>query len=308
MKTYPGLHPMDVTPLVDHNRPACPHVPSNTNYVWNPVRLEPLVPARRDKPHEVGSWRDKTSTPLCALGAVLVIVSSARIGESSLPFAALSGTGPATAQLLRSPLRTSVAAASLEIPQQEIVFSAPPASSPASVLHGTSANEPLIEYEHAAPRPSPTATITAPPAAATEHKSAGDWPRTLAIDSVHLVSPVALTRLAAGAWEVPAFAAGYLEGTSLLGHPGNVVIAGHVDTQGAVFRHLKDVRVGDVIDVSSVEYGYRYAVTRIFHASTDDRWLLDQGNIPRLTLITCWPDFFTARAPYNSLRLIVQAE
>jgi len=111
-----------------------------------------------------------------------------------------------------------------------------------------------------------------------------------------------------GTWEVPAFSAGYLRGTGLLGHPGNVAIAGHDDIQGAVFRHLKEVRLHDTIDISSAQYGYRYLVDQVRYVNADEISVLNDTPTPRLTLITCWPDFFTIRAPYNSLRLVVQAQ
>jgi sortase A len=112
-------------------------------------------------------------------------------------------------------------------------------------------------------------------------------------------------------WYVPAeIAAGWQDGSALLGLPGNTVINGHHNAYGMVFKDLVKLSVGDVIIVYSGDIEYRYLVaeklilpergqlleTRLKNA----RWIqssLDE----RLTLVTCWP------ATSNTHRVIIVA-
>ena len=96
-------------------------------------------------------------------------------------------------------------------------------------------------------------------------------------------------------------AVGHIPGTAPLGEPGNIGIAGHRD---GFFRGLKDVHVGETIDVYTQRGRSRYAVDEIQTVSPDDVSVLAPRARPSLTLVTCYPFYFVGSAP---LRYIVHA-
>jgi sortase A len=96
-------------------------------------------------------------------------------------------------------------------------------------------------------------------------------------------------------------AVGHIPGTAPLGEIGNIGIAGHRD---GFFRGLKDVHVGETIDVYTQRGRSRYAVDEIETVSPDDVSVLAPRAKPSLTLVTCYPFYFVGSAP---LRYIVHA-
>jgi sortase A len=96
-------------------------------------------------------------------------------------------------------------------------------------------------------------------------------------------------------------AVGHIPGTAPLGEPGNTGIAGHRD---GFFRGLKDVHVGETIDLYTQRGRSRYAVDEIETVSPDDVSVLAPRAKPSLTLVTCYPFYFVGSAP---LRYIVHA-
>jgi len=97
--------------------------------------------------------------------------------------------------------------------------------------------------------------------------------------------------------------AGLVSGTSEIGGNGNTVIAGHRDT---AFRALRNIQAGDIVRLESADketYAYRVERTRI--VAPDDLSVLASDGKPRLTLITCYPFYFTGDAPK---RYIVEAQ
>jgi sortase A len=95
---------------------------------------------------------------------------------------------------------------------------------------------------------------------------------------------------------------GHMQESALPGEPGNCIIAGHRDAE---FRRLRDIRVGDVVDLSGWSGSARYRVTAIRIVDRDQTGLLAVGEEARLTLVTCYPFFYVGPAPQ---RFIVQAE
>lgn len=87
---------------------------------------------------------------------------------------------------------------------------------------------------------------------------------------------------------------GHIPGTAALGEAGNVGIAGHRD---GFFRGLKDVHVGDTIDVYTQRGRSRYVVDEIRIVSPDDVSVLAPREEPSLTLVTCYPFYFVGSAP-----------
>ncbi len=87
---------------------------------------------------------------------------------------------------------------------------------------------------------------------------------------------------------------GHIAGTAPLGEPGNIGIAGHRD---GFFRVLKDIHVGDTIDVHTQRGRSRYVVDEIQIVSPDDVSVLAPRAEPSLTLVTCYPFYFVGSAP-----------
>ena len=96
-------------------------------------------------------------------------------------------------------------------------------------------------------------------------------------------------------------AVGLIEGTPRPGEIGNAGIAGHRD---GFFRCLKDVGVGDTIEVRSLSARHSYVVESIRIVQPEDVSVLDPTSSPVLTLVTCYPFYFIGSAPQ---RYIVRA-
>lgn len=95
--------------------------------------------------------------------------------------------------------------------------------------------------------------------------------------------------------------AGHISGTAEPGGGGNVALASHRD---GFFRHLKDVQLGDNIEVRSVEGTQIYRVDHLEVVSPDDVRSLQPSKAAVLTLVTCYPFFYLGPAPQ---RYIVRA-
>jgi sortase A len=96
-------------------------------------------------------------------------------------------------------------------------------------------------------------------------------------------------------------AVGHIEDTALPGADGNAGIAGHRD---GFFRALKDIRVGDVLEVETLATVDRYRVERTWIVEPDDMSVLDPTPSSAVTLVTCYPFYFIGSAPQ---RFIVRA-
>ena len=130
--------------------------------------------------------------------------------------------------------------------------------------------------------------------------------------SQHFAPPVAVLEIPKIALEVPVFegtddltlnrGVGRIIGTARPGEGGNVGIAGHRD---GFFRGLKDITVGDKIDLRTLNGTETYEVTSILITDPTDIRVLDHGAVPALTLVTCYPFYFIGSAPQ---RYIVRAE
>ena len=95
---------------------------------------------------------------------------------------------------------------------------------------------------------------------------------------------------------------GHLAGSSMPGESHNIVLAAHRDT---FFRPLRDIQVGDEIDLSGRGEPYRYVVRSTKIVDPTETNVLDATNHAVVTLITCYPFTFVGHAPK---RFIVQAE
>lgn len=94
---------------------------------------------------------------------------------------------------------------------------------------------------------------------------------------------------------------GHLTGSAAPGERGNLVLAGHRDT---FFRELRGIRKGDNITLRSLDGKFRYRVESTAIVYPDQTEVLQAGNEPSLTLITCFPFRYIGNAPQ---RFVVRA-
>jgi sortase A len=87
---------------------------------------------------------------------------------------------------------------------------------------------------------------------------------------------------------------GHIRGTASLGESGNIGVAGHRD---GFFRVLKDIHIGDAIDLHSQSGTSHYLVDEITIVPPTNISVLEAGAKPSLTLVTCYPFYFVGSAP-----------
>lgn len=123
--------------------------------------------------------------------------------------------------------------------------------------------------------------------------------------------PVALLRIERLGLEVPVFpgtdetvlnrGAGWINGTPAPGERGNSGIAAHRD---GFFRVLKDVAVGDKIQIVSTRDTSDYAISEIRIVDPTDVSVLGPRSSPSsITLVTCYPFYFVGDAPQRYIVL-----
>jgi len=125
-------------------------------------------------------------------------------------------------------------------------------------------------------------------------------------------APVAVLTVNSLKLEVPVFekddelslnrGAGLVAGMGTPDQGGNVGIAGHRD---GFFRPLKDIKIGDLIEVRTQIKVHRYRVTSIDIVDAADKRLLQDTELPSITLVTCYPFYYIGNAPQ---RFIVAGE
>ena len=113
-------------------------------------------------------------------------------------------------------------------------------------------------------------------------------------------------------WVVPSDAAGWHVNSAMPGQQENVVLSGHHNIEGKIFRYVVDLELGDRITVYTKDASYEYTVTEKYILKESGmplsvrqknaQWIRATGD-ERLTLVTCWPYEW----PGNSHRVIVVA-
>ena len=96
-------------------------------------------------------------------------------------------------------------------------------------------------------------------------------------------------------------AVGHIPGTALPGQAGNVGLAGHRDT---FFRSLRDVKIKDKVQFSTLAGNFNYEVESLRVVDPDNVGILAPSGHNVLTLVTCYPFYFVGPAPQ---RWIVRA-
>ena len=99
-------------------------------------------------------------------------------------------------------------------------------------------------------------------------------------------------------WDVADYAVGHHKNSANPGQAGNVVMSGHVDYKGQVFKELHKVNRGDEVIVYTEKGQYIYVVTDLKivleEGASDEQKRANAAFMnptpdPTLTLITCWP-------------------
>lgn len=96
-------------------------------------------------------------------------------------------------------------------------------------------------------------------------------------------------------------AVGWIVGTATLETMGNFGIAGHRD---GYFRRLKDVVVGDKIQLETLDGTMSFIIEDISIVNPSDVHVLNPTERPTVTLVGCYPFYFVGKAPQ---RYIVRA-
>jgi len=94
---------------------------------------------------------------------------------------------------------------------------------------------------------------------------------------------------------------GLVDGTAMPGETGNMALSAHRDS---FFRPLKDVVVGDRIELLTQKGVQEFEVSEITIVDSQDISVLDPTDTAVLTLITCYPFYYVGYAPD---RFIVRA-
>lgn len=231
---------------------------------------------------------------------------------------ALTGVGLAV-QLARAfqmaSIETSAAAPPFEL---SLAFSAPSATSTAAAeafsVSAARARAPLAAAR--ATPGAPRATSTPKPTPTATPLGAPDM---LYIPSLKLVTKVVPVgweaRVVNGTfkgnqWVTADFAAGWHSNSALLGEEGNTVLSGHNNIFGKVFAKLHEVKVGDLVILSSGPAQRVYKIDQNFivrevgsslaQREENARWI-DYTPDERVTLVTCYPPWS------NTHRTIVTA-
>lgn len=116
--------------------------------------------------------------------------------------------------------------------------------------------------------------------------------------------PIGQLRLNGSQQQIPVFSgtaetsltlgAGHLPETGALNGGGNAAIAGHRD---GFFRSLRDVAVGDLLEIETPAETTSYRITDLWIVNPEDVWVLEDTPQSSVTLITCHPFYFAGNAP-----------
>jgi sortase A len=164
----------------------------------------------------------------------------------------------------------------------------------------------LADYPLPANPPTPNAVVEAAPSVEEPVEQAPAPLTRMVAESINLDSPVVevgwknmiQNGVSTNVWTVADYAAGWHKNSMLPGRGGNIVLSGHHNIKGEVFRYVVDLEPGDIITVYMDNQPYQYAVHDKFIVKdkgepdevrlANARWI-GPFNDERLTLVTCWP-------------------
>jgi len=103
-------------------------------------------------------------------------------------------------------------------------------------------------------------------------------------------------------WEELKMGVGHHIGSANPGERGNVVVSGHNDVFGEVFRRLGELGLGDEIIVYAGETPYRYLVKEKRIVQPDEVSVMEPTTKATMTVVTCYPYLI------DTHRLVIIAE
>lgn len=112
-------------------------------------------------------------------------------------------------------------------------------------------------------------------------------------------------------WDEADYAAGWHKNSATPGEGGNVVLSGHNNIMGAVFRELDQLARGDIATLYVDGIPYEYAVERVLivpettatpEQRKENAQYIQETDSEQLTLVSCWP------RDNNTHRIIVIAK
>ena len=235
-----------------------------------------------------------TPPPVVELAALPAIPPPAPPDKASQPPILADEIDPkpvrAVASTVPAPTPSTDEAASTE--------SVTPITEPLTETVPSLADNPLVVVED-----KPDQSLSAPSQAAG---AATSPPTRIVAESIGLDAPVVETGwktivqdgVATNVWVVADYAAGWHKDSMLPGQGGNIVLSGHHNIKGEVFRYIVDLKVGDTVGLYVGDQRYDYVVNDKFIVKdkgepdsvrqANARWI-GPFNEERLTLVTCWP-------------------
>lgn len=153
-----------------------------------------------------------------------------------------------------------------------------------------------------------TATVGIPDQSLWAENRIREYEASLAVEADPPLAVMSIDRLGL---EVPVYngaddlnlnrGVGRIKGTAAVDADGNLGIAGHRD---GFFRGLKDIEIGDAIELLTPRGRTAYAVSSIEIVDPADVWVLEPTEEKTVTLVTCYPFYYVGHAPK---RFIVKA-
>jgi LPXTG-site transpeptidase (sortase) family protein len=115
-------------------------------------------------------------------------------------------------------------------------------------------------------------------------------PTRIVISRISVDAPVTPVGVGSnGVMEAPGSGAGWYIYSGYPGRPGNVVVTGHVDIEGQLFRNLDRLEPGDEVIIYNMVGEYRYVIDGKKIVLPTESSVLNQTLDSTLTLITCTP-------------------
>lgn len=107
----------------------------------------------------------------------------------------------------------------------------------------------------------------------------------IVIEDISVDAPV----IQGDSWEDLKLGVGQLPGTAAPGKDGNMVLSGHNDIFGEVFRDLDQLTIGDTIQIYSGETLFTYKITGSMIVEPTQVEVMAPTDTATLTLISCYP-------------------
>lgn len=107
----------------------------------------------------------------------------------------------------------------------------------------------------------------------------------IVIDAISVDAPV----LYGDSAELLRMGVGHRIGTAGPGQIGNMVLSGHNDVYGEIFRHLDQLAEGDRVTIYSQSEPFTYVVRQRSIVEPTEMSVLEPTTIPVVTLISCYP-------------------